>query len=360
MQYRFIRPVLPAVGSWAGYLEPAYITRHFSNFGPVNQRFEAAIGARFGRGRVAVSCANATAGLVAALAALEVHGRVLTPSFTFAATGLSVQAARCDPVFCDCDPETLQISVDTVARALRSVDDIGAILLVRPFGIYNETEELLALARKHGCQIIVDAAAALGAPNAGQFDNDLVEVFSLHATKCFAIGEGGLILAPPEYEAGMRRALNFGFTEQETIGLGANGKMSEFHAAIGLSVLDDFDDVIRRRQIAAKRYAEVLSRSVKVDRVWPTALSPWSFYPVLLRPGADLQAIIEGAANRGIELRRYYHPLHEMRHFKNDLRIGTLANTQDLASRMICLPVYSDMADDEQDQILSLLEGLIL
>ena len=151
-----------------------------------------------------------------------------------------MQAARCDPVFCDCDPEILQISVDTVARALRSVDDIGAILLVRPFGIYNDTEELVALARKHGCQILIDAAAALGAPNAGQFDNDLVEVFSLHATKCFAIGEGGLILAPPEYEAGMRRALNFGFTEQETIGLAANGKMSEFHAAIGLSVLGRF------------------------------------------------------------------------------------------------------------------------
>jgi dTDP-4-amino-4,6-dideoxygalactose transaminase len=297
--------------------------------------------------------------LAAALAALEVHGRVLTPSFTFAATGLAVQAARCDPVFCDCDPETLQISVDSVARALKSVDGVGAILLVRPFGIYSDTEELVALARRHGCQILIDAAAALGAPNARQFDNTLVEVFSLHATKCFAVGEGGLILAPPEHEVDMRRGLNFGFAEQETVRLGANGKMSEFHAAIGLSVLDDFDDIIRRRQIVAKRYAEVLSRSAKVDRVWPTAVSPWSFYPVLLRPGVDLKAIIEDAANRGVELRRYYHPLHEMRYFRDELCVGTLANTRDMASRMICMPVYSDMTDQEQEEILSLLDGLI-
>jgi dTDP-4-amino-4,6-dideoxygalactose transaminase len=158
----------------------------------------------------------------------------------------------------------------------------------------------------------------------------------------------------------MRRALSFGFAEQETICLGANGKMSEFHAAIGLSVLDDFDGVIRRRQIVANRYAEILSRSTKVDRVWPTALSPWSFYPVLLRLGVDLQAIIDGAANRGVELRRYYRPLHGMKHFKHQLCVGALANTQDLASRIICLPVYSDMTDHEQNEILSLLDGLIL
>ena len=360
MRYRLVRPLLPPVESWAGYVEPAYIKRHFSNFGPVNQRFEAALTGRFGGGRVAVSSASATAGLVAALSALEVNGRVLMPSFTFAATGLAVQAARCDPVFCDCDPETLQISIDSVARALKSVDGVGAILLVRPFGIYNDIDELLALAREHGCPIVVDAAAALGAPDAAKFDNPSVEVFSLHATKCFAIGEGGIILAPAEHEADIRRALNFGFADQETISLGANGKLSEFHAAIGLSVLDDFEVTIRRRQTVAKRYAEVLSRSAKVDRVWPTTLSPWSFYPVLLRMGANIQAIIEEAANRGVELRRYYRPLHEMKHFKHELRAGALVNTQDLASRMICLPVYSDMTDHEQDQILSLLDGLIL
>jgi dTDP-4-amino-4,6-dideoxygalactose transaminase len=316
--------------------------------------------ARFGGGRVAVSCASATAGLVGALVALGVRGRVLIPSFTFAATGLAVQAARCDPVFCDCDPETLQISTASVARALESVDGVAAILLVRPFGLCNDTEELVTLALKHRCQILVDAAAALGAPDAGRFANTLVEVFSLHATKCFAIGEGGLILAPPEHEADLRRALNFGFVEQETICLGANGKMSEFHAAIGLSVLDGFEGIIGRRQIVAKRYAEVLSRSAKVDRIWPTPLSPWSFYPVLLRFGAHIPAIIEEAAKRGVELRRYYRPLHEMTHFRNELCVGALANTQDLASRMICLPVYSDMTDNEQDEIIRLLDGLIL
>jgi dTDP-4-amino-4,6-dideoxygalactose transaminase len=316
--------------------------------------------AHFGYGRIAVSCASATAGLTAALVALGVHGRVLMPSFTFAATALAVQAARSEPVFCDCDPEMLQISVDSVAQALKSVDGIGAILLVRPFGLYSDTEELAALARQHGCRLLVDAAAALGAPAAAKFDNTLIEVFSLHATKCFAVGEGGLILAPSEREADMRRALNFGLANQETTCLGANGKMSEFHAAIGLGVLDNFDDIIQRRHTVVKRYAEVLSRSAQVDRVWPATFSPWSFYPVLLRVGADLRAIIEEAANRGIELRRYYHPLHEMEHFRHELRTGSLANTQDLASRMICLPVYSDMTDREQNEILGLLDGLIL
>src|SRR6202034_2141852 len=107
----------------------------------------------------------------------------------------------------------------------------------------------------------------------------------------------------------------------------------------------------------AKRYSEVLSNSANVARVWPTTHSPWSFYPVLLRSGPNIRAIIQEAANRGVEIRRYYRPLHEMKHFKGDLRADALGNTQDLASRMICLPVYSDMTDLEQDEIVSLLHG---
>ena len=315
--------------------------------------------ARFGGGRIAVSCANATAGLTACLAALEVRGRVLMPSFTFAATALAAQAARCDPVFCDCDPETLQMSDELVARALKSIDGIRAILLVRPFGLYGGTDKILSLAREHGCEIFVDAAPALGAPDAAKFDHTLIEVFSLHATKCFAIGEGGLILAPPDREDAIRRALNFGFLDQELVILGANGKLSEFHAAIGLKVLDDFEITIRHRQTVAERYAQVFTRSAKVDRVWPTTLSPWSFFPVLMRTGTNIQAIIEQAADRGVELRRYYRPLHEMKHFRDDVRADGLLNTLDLASRMICLPVYSDMTDEEQDEIISLLEGVV-
>ena len=360
VKYRFIRPAVPSAERWTRYLEPAYRRRHYSNFGPVNQAFEAAMAARFGNGRAAVTASSATSGLTIALSALGVRGRVLVPSFTFAATALSVQAAGCVPVFCDCSPQSLQVPAGAVADALRSIGEISAILVVRPFGITEDLDELENLARDHGCQIVIDAAAALGSPNANGAASGLAEVFSLHATKCFAIGEGGLILAPTVLEEALRRAQNFGFVAQETVHFAVNGKMSEFHAAIGLAVLEDFGQAIRHRQKVAQRYAAVLGTSAKVSRVWPVQLSPWSTYPVLLNPDIELAAVLAEALRRGVEVRNYYRPLHRMPHFQNDIRSGSLFHTEDVASRMVCLPVYSDMTEQEQDEILDCLDGLIV
>lgn len=357
--YRFIRPLLPPPDRWIPYLEPAYAERRYSNFGPVNHRFEAAMEARFGGGRAAVTVSNATVGLSVALTALGVTGHVLVPSFTFAATALAVQAAGCVPVLCDCDPDTLTLSAKSAAEAARRLDRVGAILPVRPFGMVGELAELEALAQAHDSHLVVDAAAALGAPDGDNRTSRLTEVFSLHATKTFPIGEGGLIFAVPDRKSALCSAQNFGFNGQDTVRAGTNGKMSEFQAAIGLAVLEDFDQVIRCRQTVAGRYEAALAGSPRVERVWRTPSSPWSTYPVLLREGLDADQVIDEAARRGVELRRYYRPLHGMPHFRDSPRAASLSVTERIAPRMVCLPVYSDMTAAEQDDILDRLAGLV-
>ncbi len=357
----YARPLLPEPSAWLPYLHAAYSSRHFTNFGPVNARFERALTQRFGQGREAVTMSSATAGLTAVLQALEINGPVVVPSFTFAATAQAVLAAGCTPVLSECSQETWELDAEHLGRTIQR-NRAAAVIHVRTFGFGHDLDPIAALCAFHGVPLIVDAASALG----GQIDGPAhvcgqgtVEVCSLHATKVFAIGEGGVVFAPPSLAAAIRRASNFGLDRGDVISAGTNGKLSEFHAAIGLSVLDRIDhDVRHRRRIAARFHAE-LRRLPGVEHCWPAAIAPWQGYPLLCAPRVDVAALIAEAGARGVELRRYYYmPLHRTRMFAR-FADGELPVTDRLSFGMVCLPVYSDMTEAEQQRVLDTLCPLL-
>jgi len=139
-RYPFIRPVVPAPELWLPFLEPAYAERRFANGGPAATRLEQELTAAYGRGREAVVVSSGTAGLVAALLALDVTGRVVLPSFTFAATAYAVALAGCEPVFCEVSRDTWEL--DPAALALALEGDVAAVLHVRPFGLCRNPRRL--------------------------------------------------------------------------------------------------------------------------------------------------------------------------------------------------------------------------
>lgn len=358
---RFIRPVVPGPEEWVELLEPAYEAKQFTNFGPVTRRFEQALAQRFAGSRQVVTTANATAGLTAVLQALGIRGPVVVPSFTFPATAHAVLMAGCTPVFCDCSARTWGLDPAALARVLDQRRP-AAVIHVRPFGFSHEVGDIEALTRNQAIPLIIDAAAALGAqvdvPSKVGLEGT-AEVFSLHATKVFGVGEGGAVFVEPELESRLRRTTNFGLDGIEVSCAGGNAKLSEVQAAIGLSVLERLPDFVRHRRRVAARYHDALCQHPRIERCWPNALAPWQCFPLLLAHGEDAGPLVGRAAEAGVELRRYYYlPLHQTRAF-NQYCDTRLPVTESLAPRILCLPVYADMSETEQDRVIDLMTTLL-
>lgn len=304
---RFIRPTLPPPAEWLPFLEPAYEQRVFSNLGPVARRFEAALTERYGgSSRQAVVVSSGTAGLTVALLALRVSGTVVVPSFTFPATAQAVVQAGCQPVFCDVSRHTWELAPEAL-RAVLDEYTVSAVVHVRAFGFCRDLGPVAEIAAAYRIPVVVDAAAALGGRLS---DSTLVgtqgdlEVFSMHATKVFGIGEGGVILCEPRHAAALRRAANFGIQDGDVCGRGLNAKLSEFHSAVGLAVLRHVDDFIAARHRVVTRYRDAFEAEPRVCIPADTGLAPFQTFPVLLDTAELADRAVEACREHGVEVRR--------------------------------------------------------
>ena len=267
-RHRLVVPDLPAPSEYLPLLEEIFESGWYSNFGPLVRRFESQLLAAVGAPEEScVTCSNATAGLSAALLANGRTGQVLIPAFTFPATLSGVRAAGMTEIVVDVNVDNWALGGDLLDRPLPKTG-AGAAMLVAPFGMRRNLEADLTICRKRGAAVILDSAASLGAPRpANSLGNDVFEVFSMHATKPFAVGEGGAIFAHRAHDGALRSALNFALNSYANPGgpvWGFNGKMSEFHAAVGIAQLGRIDNIVGRRQAFAKRYRDRLARYPQV------------------------------------------------------------------------------------------------
>lgn len=355
----FIRPTLPSPEAWLPFLRASYAARYFSNGGPCARQLEAALTQKYAPPhREAILVSNGTSGLTAALLALGIHGPVVVPAFTFPATAQAVLAAGCIPVFCDVSPATWELDPQSLTTILAS-QTIQAIIHVRAFGFCQDLTPIEAIAAAHALPLIVDAAAALGGrlPQGSYAGSQgALEVFSLHATKVFGIGEGGVIFAPSGRCADkIRTTIHFGLENGMVTGRGINGKLSEFSAAVGLALLENIDNFIAHRAHKARHYASRLATRIALAHPEAPGTPPWQSFPVLLDPkDADLSTaqVVAACKKRGLEIKRYYHPaLHTQACFASGAR---LPHSEKLADRMVCLPIYSDMTTEENESVIQI------
>lgn len=360
---RFQAPQLPDVASVCRYFESSQQSRQYTNFGPCHELLVERLQAYVGGGVSCVPVANATLGLIVALAALtgdSSRGEVLIPSFTFAAVIEAVRWAGLQPVFVDVEPDSWHLDPVTLRAALCARRGrVIAIVAASTFGtpppitVRSAWEEA---ATEAGVPLLVDSAAGFGATDGngarlgGQGD---AEVFSFHATKPFAVGEGGLITTrSPELAERLRRLTNFGFDgRMVTDGSGINAKLAEWPAATALAVLDRFEAVIDARRARAHRLmARIESSGFKTQA--GAGGSVWQFVSVLA-PNSDVRdmALAKAAAAR-IELRTYFSvPLHRMQPFVSVPVAGNLRCTEDLAARILSLPMSNDLGNAAVDAI---------
>jgi dTDP-4-amino-4,6-dideoxygalactose transaminase len=355
MTFKFpaIRPVLPPMSEWEHYLQPAYDQRWFTNFGPVASQFEAALTEKFCHSGEVMTCANnATSAIAAALISIDVRGRVLVPAYTFPATAAAVLMAGAEPVVLDVDLETWAVSADSLAQALSS-NGAAAVILVSPFGLAQDFAEHLAISRRAQVPCVIDNAAGLNEKGQPLPNDTSFEVYSLHATKPFPIGEGGAMRSHSSRAAGLRIALNFGlaYGEAQPGCWGINGKLPEVSAAVGLAVIENFDRILEVRRAAAARYIEELSGFEELRMPNDVGLGPWQVFPVLMPTASAAEKFVENAAAEGLQVRWSYKPSLDA--WPRTSTIAPCPNARSLSARMVTLPVYSDVTEAELNAIIA-------
>jgi dTDP-4-amino-4,6-dideoxygalactose transaminase len=361
---RFQNPQLPAVAHIASYYARSEAARWYSNRGPCHRLLTERLEDFLGSGVRCVPVANATLGLMIGLRALvgasPERREVLLPSFTFAASVNAVLWCGLEPVFVDVEERSWHLDPVAVRHELElRGGNVAAILACSTFGMPPSLALRSAwerIARAEGVPVLVDSASGFGSvgedglPLGRQGD---AEVFSFHATKPFAIGEGGVLTTRhADVAARAERLADFGFDGGVVHGeVGLNAKLPEWPAATALAVLDGFDDVRARRRAAAGEMLEMLMSSGYV-RQSGTEGGAWQFVPVLAPSRRVRDEVLTLARRRGIELRTYFAvPLHRMPAFARVRIAGDLQRTDELAARILSLPMANDLSAAECEAI---------
>lgn len=348
-----MRPRLPDAEALAPYLAEIDTNRWYSNFGPLERRFEAQLARHFDVGERQVVCvANGTQALSIALRseARSPVGYCLMPSFTFAATPHAAVSAGLEPYFLDVDPDTWALEPTVLEAVVRDLDmPIAAVVPVAPFGAPIDLDAWDAFAAETGIPVVVDAAA--GFDNARSAESPVI--LSLHATKVMGIGEGGLVLCRDEDSVERVRAgRNFGFMgERVAMVPGMNAKLSEYGAAVGLAALAEWPETRQDFLRVANFYQEALA-DLEGFRFSPgfisnSASSTCNIF--LERPIAT--EVMTAMAEDGIETRRWWsRGCHNEPVFAGCPK-STLEVTEDLADKVVGLPFYRDLSIDQISQI---------
>jgi dTDP-4-amino-4,6-dideoxygalactose transaminase len=362
---RFQRPALPPTSEIDQYLDLSREERWFSNGGPCWRLLRDRLSERVGA--YCVPVASGTLGLMAALVAvLEAPGEgpkrgALMPSFTFLATAQAAIWSGLEPRLADIAADHWHLDPGLLEQLLGNESDLGAVLAVSAFGTPPPPatrERWERACREAGVPLIVDSAAGFGGvaaddvPIGAQGD---IEVVSFHATKPFAIGEGGAVFTRNrDLSERVERVVNFGFRPDRTVGVarGLNAKMSELHAATALAVLDGFDEILEHRRQAATAIQARAGESVS----WQAGseLSTWQFVPVALADAERRQRLV-ATCDGTIEARVYYQPLSELAPEHSTVVGPGLERTEDLHRRILCLPMANDLSEAERNAIAAAL-----
>jgi dTDP-4-amino-4,6-dideoxygalactose transaminase len=316
------KPLLPPAEMLLPYLKRIDNSRWYSNAGPLVLEFEERIGKLFNCYAAATS--SGTTALTAALIAQDITHEIVMPSWTFVATANAVKAAGLDINFVDADD-----ALWTPAQA-----DI----VVAPFGAPVDYEG----------EVMTDAAAAFDAYATGLGKVGAAPVvISTHVTKTFSTGEGGLVLSTDkELIQRVHEIINHGIdADRDVPRVGINGKMSEYHAAIGHAELDNWAWKRSKWLDLKRRYLKALGALAQTT---PCTSLGWvgSSFCVRLK-GQDGDRVRDYLMAQGIMSRKIWGDgVHKYAAFEGAAR-EDLSVTETLANEVIFLPYSIDMVDEE-------------
>lgn len=359
------RPSMPTMEEYISELKDIWDTRWLTNMGAKHDRLQEDLKKYLGVPNVSLMC-NGHMALELGIQAMKLSGEVITTPFTFASTTHAIVRNGLKPVFCDIDPETYTMDVGKIESLIS--DKTTAIVPVHVYGNICNIPEIERIAKKYELKVIYDAAHTFGVKYQGRGIGSYgdASMFSFHATKVFNTIEGGAVcFSNPEYGLDLYRLKNFGIRNEEVVdAVGANAKMNEFQAAMGLCNLKHVDDEILKRKAVAEHYRERLegidgiTLSKPQDHVRPN----YAYFPIIIDAkafGASRNEVFKRLAENGIYARKYFYPLtnsFECYHGKYDVNQTPVALR--ISKRVLTLPLYADLELEEVDEICSVIRRI--
>lgn len=318
--------------------------------GPLVQRFEKEI-CEYLKVPYMVSCCNGTLALQMAVKALCKQGEIITTPFTFIATVSSIMWEHCTPVFVDIDPETLNIDPKKIEE--RITCHTVAIMPVHVFGNNCDFEAIDNIAKVHNIPVIYDACHSVGATYKGEsvFKQGDISVTSFHATKMLNTAEGGGVFTlNKEIDEKLRRIRFFGFENHaDIVEDGFNGKMTEAHAAIGIANLRYLDKALADRKEKYARYKEILGQNHEISFQKIITDCNYSYFPAIFKDEETALKVVSALNADNIFPRRYFYP--SVNTFTKLVPYVAMPKSENIASRILCLPLHIRMTMSEIEEI---------
>jgi dTDP-4-amino-4,6-dideoxygalactose transaminase len=348
-----------------------------SGNGPFTHRCESALESLSGAGRVLLT-SSCTAALE--ICAILVDGtpgdEVVVPSFTFVSTANAFAMRGIRPVFADCRPDTLNIDERVLERLI--TPRTRAIVAMHYGGVACEMDAIVDIAARHNLMLIEDNAHGLF----GKYKGRSLGTFgalatqSFHETKNVTCGEGGALLindlslverAEIAREKGTNRSRFFrGQVDKYTwVDIGSNYLCSELQAAMLAAQLESVPDIQARRRAVWDRYDAELTEWCAAQRIRRLAVPdgaehPAHLFALLMPSAAARKALINYLGRQGILAVFHYIPLHLS---PMGIRLGGAAGdcpvAEDVSERIVRLPFYTDLSDDEQTSVIETVKSFV-
>lgn len=297
------------------------------------------------------------------LQALNLSGEVITTPFTFASTTHAIVRNGLTPVFCDIDP--IDFTMDVTKLESLITDKTTAIVPVHVYGNVCNIEEFERIAKKYDLKVVYDAAHTFGETYKGKGIGSFGDAscFSFHATKVFNTIEGGAVCYRDK-ELGERlyNLKNFGIRGPEVVeSVGANAKMNEFCAAMGICNLRHIDKEIAKRKAVVERYREHLEgvEGLQLNPIQKEVTSNYAYFPVIFNEkvfGASRNEVAERLAEQGVFTRKYFYPLtNTFDCFRGQFDVNETPIALHISKRVLTLPLYADLALEDVDRICNII-----
>lgn len=351
------KPFLPPRKEYKSLINDVWKRNRLTNNGPLVQNLEEEL-CNYLDVPYIKYVSSGTIALQIAIKALKLKGEIITTPFSHVSTTSSIVWEDCKPVYADINPETLNIDPTNIEPLITG--ETSAILATHVFGNPCNMKAIKTIADKYNLKVIYDGAHSFGTRYNGEsvYNFGDISTASFHATKLFQTVEGGAVITrSAELNERISKMRNFGhagFGNYE--GLGINGKSGEFRAAMGLCNLQYIEDVLTVRKNQYEKYDSLLKQTgIKHQKIQAdTTYYNCAFYPVVFESEKTTIATKRALEALDIYPRRYFYPSLNKLDYAGKQSAPV---SESISKRILCLPLYYELADDEITQICEVIAG---
>lgn len=350
------KPYIPSRKIFDQYIDNIFETRILSNNGPLLQELTERLRNFLDVENILI-VNNGTVAIELAIKALGITpgAEVITTPFTYVSTSSAIKISGMTPVYGEIEFNEWCLDPDRVPELVNTQTE--AIIPVHVFGNICQVDEFDRLAEMHGLKIIYDASHSFNTSYNGRniLNYGDASTISFHATKLFHTAEGGaIIFKNKKHLEYAEQLIQMGYDSAKSIScVGTNAKMAEINAALGLSVLDDFDIIKKDREQSWEYYKNNLADKFSLQKLREGLNYNHAYFPILFNTEQDLIKAMGALHSHNIQARRYFYPcLNSTEVYANehDTEISDC-----ISKRILCLPLYHGLETTDIDLIIRIL-----